>query len=165
MLANKLPVHDLSLLKLLPDLAGPDQLREEPVVAGLVSDPPGDDGGMDSQDVREVDHAQGRRLHPDHALLPLIARDQRFLRPLVGLGFSYVVAWQVQIVDEAVGATIKVAADVRQLVQEAAPEVVDAIVAQGETDDRRPPREPKGGAVQVRLREVALHPQGDPVVG
>ena len=53
----------------------------------------------------------------------------------------------------------------RQLVHKAEPEVVDAVVAQGEPNDGWLPRQPESGAVEVRLREVALDPQGDPVAG
>ena len=87
---------------------------------------------MDAQGVGKVDHVQSGRLQPDCAPVPLLTRNECFLCPLVGLGFAGIVAGQVQVVDEALRAPVNVAAEVGQLVQETEPEVVDAVVAQGE---------------------------------
>ena len=54
-------------------------------------------------------------------------------------------------------------ADVGQFVHEAEPEVVDAVVAQGEADDRATVQETQGRAVEMGAGEVALDHEGDAV--
>ena len=60
---------------------------------------------------------------------------------------------------------VEMEADVGQFVHEAEPEVVDAVVAQGEADDRAAVQEAEGGAVEMGAGEVALDHEGDAVCG
>ena len=63
--------------------------------------------------------------------------DECVLGQGVGFFFEGVRSGQGEVVDEElVFVAVEMEADVGQFVHEAEPEVVDAVVAQGETDDR-----------------------------
>ena len=87
------------------------------------------------------------------------------LCPLVGLFFAGVIAWQLQVVDKALGSAVKVASQACQLMQETELKIVDTVVAKCKSYDGWFSWQAKSGPVQMRLRKVTFHPQDNPVVG
>ena len=77
---------------------------------------------------------------------------------------SGILSGQGEVVDEeVVFVAVEMEADVGQFVHEAEPEVVDAVVAQGEADDRATVQEAQRGAVEMGTGEMALDHEGDAV--
>ena len=96
--------------------------------------------------------------------LPELWGDECVLGQGVGFVFEGVLSGQGEVVDEEfVFVAVEMEADVGQFVHEAEPEVVDAVVAQGEADDRATVQEAEGGAVEMGAGEVTLDHEGDAV--
>src|SRR6266478_3944909 len=118
------------------DLAIAHVVREHPKILSLESDPPRDDRGMDVQLVRELDDGYRRRPLPHGARLPDVPRNRGIEGPFVRLGFLQLCPLQVEVLHEdGVLAAVDVPSDVRKLVYDAEPVVIDAVVAQGEWVD------------------------------
>ena len=125
---------------------------------------------MDVQLVREVQDGLGFGLPLNRACFPNCSRDERLLGPFVGLGLRRVHPrsfhrTERQVVDERITLiAVQVAAHVGQFMQQAEPEIVDAVITQGQADDRPPIAQPEGGAVEIRLVQVAHDHERDPVL-
>ena len=156
----------MAVLKLSPDFAAADELRQEAVVAALVADAAGDDGGVDFGFAGEGVDGKYCRPFLHRAVAPEIWGDECVLGQGVGFFFEGILSGQGEVVDEEfVFVAVEMEADVGQFVHEAEPEVVDAVVAQGETDDGAAVEETEGGAVEMGAGEMALDDEGDAVCG
>ena len=156
----------MAFLKLPPDLAAADELGEEAVVGSVVADAAGDDGGVDVDLAGEGVGCQDGGSLADRAVVPELRGDEGVLGQGVGFFFEGVFAGEGEVVDEEfVFVAVEVEADVGELVHEAEPEVVDAVVAQGEADDGAAVEEAEGGAVEMGAGEMALDDEGDAVFG
>ena len=99
-------------------------------------------------------------------VVPELGGDECVLGQGVSFVFERVRSGQREVVDEeVVFVAVEMEADVGQFVHEAEPEVVDAVVAQGEADDRAAVQETESGAVEMGAGEVALDDEGDAVCG
>ena len=140
-------------------------MGEEAVVASVVADAAGDDGGVDVEFAGEGVGCQDCGSLADRAGLPELWGDEGVLGQGVGFFFEGVFSGQGEVVDEEfVFLAVEMEADVGELVHEAEPEVVDAVVAQGEADDGAAVQETEGGAVEMGAGEVALGDEGDAVL-
>ena len=156
----------MAFLKLSPDFPAADELREEAVVASVVADAAGDDGGVDVGFAGESVDCEYGGSFAHGAGLPELWGDECVLGQGVGFVFEGVLSGQGEVVDEeVVFVAVEMEADVGQFVHEAEPEVVDAVVAQGETDDRAAVQEAQRRAVEMGAGEMALDDEGDAVCG
>ena len=156
----------MAFLKLSPDFTAADELREEAVVATFVADAAGDDGGVDVGFAGESVDCEYGGSFAHGAGLPELWGDECVLGQGVGFVFEGVLSGQGEVVDEEfVFVAVEMEADVGQFVHEAEPEVVDAVVAQGEADDRAAVQETESGAVEMGAGEMALDHEGDAVCG
>ena len=131
-----------------------------------MADAAGDDGGVDVEFAGEGVDCQDCGSLADRVVVPELWRDEGVLGQGVGLFFEGVFAGEGEVVDEEfVFVAVEVEADVGEFVHEAEPEVVDAVVAQGEADDGTAVEEADGGAVEMGAGEVALDDEGDAVFG
>ena len=119
----------------------------------------------------QVDDGHRRGDFADSARLPDGVGDEGFLGPGVGLGFLCVGrprrlgAQRVVVHEDGTPAAVQVAAHMGQLVQQAEPEIVEPVVAQGQPDDGSAVSEPERRAVEIRPRQVGHDRQGDAVRG
>ena len=126
----------------------------------------GDDGGVDVGLAGESVDCEYGGSFAHGAGLPELWGDECVLGKRVGFVFEGVLSGQGEVVDEEfVFVAVEMEADVGQFVHEAEPEVVDAVVAQGEADDRAAVQEAEGGAVEMGAGEMALDDEGDAVFG
>ena len=131
-----------------------------------MADAAGDDCGVDVGFAGESVDCEYGGSFAHGAGLPELRGDERVLGQGVGFVFEGILSGQGEVVDEEfVFVAVEMEADVSQLVHEAEPEVVDAVVAQGETDDRATVQEAESGAVEMGAGEVALDDEGDAVCG
>ena len=149
------------------DLAGPDEMRQEAVVLPLMADLGGDDGGMNLDRLRETDDRHRRGIPARFACLPDRQRDEGFVRPLIGLGllrlptatFDFA---ERQVVDKGdVTVTLHVTAEMGELMQEAEPEAVDAIVPKRQAHHWRAITQLQRRPVEVGSRQVTDDHQRD----
>ena len=139
-------------------MAGADELGQQPVVSELVPHSAGDDRRVNFQLGCESHDGHAGRVPRGLARVPGRLGYQRLLGEFVRLGLLgtavglLAAAQRVVVHERGVFARVEVPADVRQLVQEAEPEVVDPVVAESQADHGRAVCHAKGGAVQMRLR-------------
>ena len=127
----------MAFLKLLSYFPAADELRQQAVVPSVVADAAGDDGGVDVGLAGEGVDCEYGGSFAHGAGLPELWGDECVLGQGVSFVFEGVLSGQGEVVDEeVVFVAVEMEADVGQFVHEAEPEVVDAVVAQGETDDR-----------------------------
>src|SRR5882724_4720956 len=97
--------------------------------------------------------------------LPDLSRNRSVEGPLVGLGFLHVHRLQIQVINEdSVLAALEVPSDMRKLMQEAEPEVVDAIVPERECNDWRSIGQLERRTIQVSAPEVPHGDERNPVL-
>ena len=124
-------------LELLSYFPATDQLRQQAVVSLIMADAAGDDCGVDVGFAGESVDCEYGGSFAHGAGLPELWGDECVLGQGVGFVFERVPSGQGEVVDEEfVFVAVEMEADVGQFVHEAEPEVVDAVVAQGEADDR-----------------------------
>ena len=115
---------------------------------------------MHLQGVREIDDGYCRRLLTHGARLPDGTRNERLFSPLISLNLLRILTRpldiaQCQVVHErSIAVNVHVPSNVCEFVHKAKPEVVDAVIAQGQTDRRRSVAQFEGSSVEVRFREV-----------
>ena len=142
-------------------MAGADELGEQAVVAALVSDSARDDCGMYAEILGEGHDVEWGRVAVCVAVFPCGVGYQSFFGESVGLGFFGVLAGdlaapQIVVVNKYVAfgvnqrvvSGVYVQGYVRDFVKQAEPEVVYAVVSQGERDDRTAVGGAQGRAVQ-----------------
>ena len=144
------------LSKVSPHLPLPSAriVIEEFVLFSLPLKTADDDGGMHIQLVGEGSNPFGGG-HTTHCTtVPNLARKEGIGSKLVGLPLLFIrmilIAW-VEIIEEGLVA-VEVKRDVGQLVKQGEPEVVDAVVAQGEGDHRALGGIEHGGPIEIGLR-------------
>ena len=131
-----------------------------------MADAAGDDCGVDVGFAGEGVDCEYGGSFAHGAGLPELWGDECVLGQGVSFFFEGVFSRQGEVVDEeVVFVAVEMEADVGQFVHETEPEVVDAVVAQGETDDRAAVQEAEGGAVEMRAGEMALDHECDAVCG
>ena len=131
-----------------------------------MADAAGDDGGVDVGFAGESVDCEYGGSFAHGAGLPELWGDECVLGQGVSFVFEGVLSGQGEVVDEEfVFVAVEMEADVGQFVHEAEPKVVDAVVAQGETDDRTAVQETQSRAVEMGTGEMALDHEGDAVCG
>src|SRR5205809_1737444 len=114
---------------------------------------------MDLQRVREIDDRHRRRLLTRGVCLPDRPGDQRLFGPFIRLNLFRIVMDTLdvskrQIIDElSLTIDVHVTSDVRKLVEETEPKVVEAVVAQRKTYHRRSVAERESSSIKIGLWE------------
>ena len=131
-----------------------------------MADAAGDDGGVDVGFAGESVDCEYGGSFAHGAGLPELWGDECVLGQGVSFIFEGVLSGQGEVVDEeVVFVAVEMEADVGQFVHEAEPKVVDAVVAQGEADDRATVQEAQRRAVEMGAGEMALSDEGNAVRG
>ena len=152
--------------ELPPNLPAPNQLRQQPVVPPLVPHPPGDNRRVNADFLGQVVNSQHRGPSTYRIGFPETRRDQRVPGHTVSLFLKRVPSAQREVVDEEfVLVAVEMEADVGQFMHQAEPEIVDAVVAQRQANDRAAVLETQSRAVQMGARQMPLDHKRDAVFG
>jgi hypothetical protein len=115
-------------------------MRQQAVIPGFVPHTASNDRRMDFETLCKLHHRKRRRIILDPTGVPHVRGDEPFVGPFVGfilLGIppNAFHVTQREVIDKGFIARVRhMSADMRELVQQAEPEIIQPVVAEAETN-------------------------------